>query len=96
MSKWTLIATEQIDVPVRAPGNKVETHTIPFEIFKDGELYKTVPLCDEEFKRIANLKEELTFKFRPDKAVSTNGILDANQHIVEQVGNILREKGLAH
>lgn len=92
MNNWKHIATEVIEVPKRSSGNTINNLAILFDVYKDDVLYKAIPRCGEEEKVLANLKEELLFSFYPHKAVSANGILDANQHIVERIGEVLRAK----
>lgn len=95
MENWRQISTVTIEVPVRSAGNVVINQPIEFAVFKDSTLYKAIPQAKEEHKRRAILKDEILFSFRPDKAVAAGGINDGNQHIVERIGEILRERGIA-
>ncbi len=94
MNNWKQISTVTIEVPMRSAGNVVKNEPVKFEVFKDNALFKAVPLCNDEQKRLATLKDEILFSFRPDKAVAVGGVNDGNQHVVERIGASLKELGL--
>lgn len=95
MQNWKQLPNVQISVPVRSAGNIVTNKPVDFAMYQCDLMYKAVPLCDTIQKGMAQLKEEVRFYFRQDKAVSVNGIMDGNQHIVERLGEILKAQDVA-
>lgn len=94
MQSWNQLPNIAIEVPIRSAGNIVLNKPVEFEIYRSDLMYKAIPICEATEKRLAELKEEIRFYFRQDKAVSVNGIMDGNQHIVERLGAALKEKNL--
>src|SRR5437764_1273920 len=74
MSKLIIIAADMhkiaefyINVKYRQPGNVVEYLPVEFEVFKDGDYYRAIPLPRFEVKTLTNLPCEYTFQIKNGK-----------------------------
>jgi hypothetical protein len=61
------IAEFTIKVKYRCPGNVIEYIPVEFEVFKDGEWYKVVPLLDAKTRLLTDLPAELFFQLKNGK-----------------------------
>lgn len=88
------IANFTIEVPYRSTGNIIINKNVDFDIYQEGFLYKAVPLCDLEERRVASLPPELSFEIKNDKPESTRGIIDGNIEVIRRIAMQLKDKGL--
>ena len=95
MSNLVVIAREMykvaqfsIDVKYRRPGNVVEYLPVKFEIFRDGEYYKAIPLQDFQTRILTNLPKALKFEIKEGKILNYS----ADKEVVEDIVNKLRER----
>jgi hypothetical protein len=58
------IANIRVAVKFRRPGNVVEYLPVEFQILKDGEYYRALPLQDLQSRLLTNLPRELLFKVK--------------------------------
>ena len=95
MSNLVVIAREMykvaqfsIDVKYRRPGNVVEYLPVKFEIFRDGEYYKAIPLQDFQTRILTNLPKALKFEIKEGKILNYS----ADKEVVEDIVNKLLER----
>ena len=96
MSNLVVIACEMykvaefsINVKYRRPGNVVEYLPVKFEIFRDGEYYKAIPLQDFQTRILTNLPKALKFEIKEGKIY--NYTTD-KEEVVEDIVNKLLER----
>ena len=63
------IAQIPVEVKYRRPGNVIEYTSVEFEVFRDREFYKAVPLDDSKVRRITDLPNELLFQIKNGKVI---------------------------
>jgi len=44
-----------IPIPYKSAGNAIVQHPVEFEVYREGEAYRIVPILDEKGLRLANL-----------------------------------------
>jgi hypothetical protein len=88
------LASVNISIPYKGPGNVISQHPVAFEVYSDEDQYKAVPQLDDEQRRVANLPEELLFTYSDGKPVSNRGIRDGNFHAIQDIVNELQKKKL--
>lgn len=62
------VAEFSINVKYRQPGNVVEYFPVEFEVFRDGDYYKAVPLPSVENTRLTEFRKEYPFQIKNGKA----------------------------
>ena len=85
------VAEFPVDVKFRKPGNVVEYVRVEFEIFRDGEYYKAVPLQDSQTKILTTLPCELLFEVKEGKIYNHT---EGKEEVVEDVVCKLAELNL--
>jgi hypothetical protein len=88
------IASVNISVPYKGPGNTIRQNPVSFEVFSEDGHYKAVPLLNEDERRIANLPHELLFSYENSKPVSLRGSFDGNFHAIENIVHELQKQNL--
>lgn len=88
------IASVDISVPYKGPGNIIKQNRVSFDVFSDTHHYKAIPLLNEEERRIANLPPELQFNLEDGKPVSKRGSIDGNFHAIEDIVRELQKQKL--
>jgi hypothetical protein len=88
------IASINIFIPYKGPGNIIRQNLVSFDVFLDSDHYKAVPLLNENERRIANLPHELLFAFENGKPVSQRGNFDGNFHAIQDIANELQKQDL--
>jgi hypothetical protein len=58
------IANIPVNVKYRRPGNVIAYLPVEFEIFKEGEYFRAIPLQDLQNRILTNLPKELLFKVK--------------------------------
>lgn len=80
------VAEFTIHVKFRKPGNIVAHIPVEFEIFRDGEYYKAVPLQDSQIRMLTTLPRELIFEVKDGRVYNaTRG----KEEVVEDIVNRL-------
>ena len=82
------IASINISVPYKGPGNIIRHNPVSFEVYTEDDHYKAVPVLNEDQRRIANLPPELGFHYQNGRPLSKRGEFDGNLPAIE---NIVRE-----
>ena len=97
MSNLVVIASEMykvaefsIDVKYCRPGNVVEYLPVEFEIFRDGEYYKAIPLQDFQTRILTNLPKALKFEIKEGKIY--NYSIDKEEVVDDIVNKLLERK----
>ena len=88
------IASVNIPVPVRGPGNTIRQSPVLFDVFSDDNTYKAVPVLNEDERRVANLPQELLFGFENGRPVSQRGAKDGNFHAIQDIVHELQSQKL--
>ena len=88
------IASVNIPVPVRGPGNIIRENAVLFDVYSQENSFKAVPLLDEHQRRIANLPQELLFNYEQGKPVSQRGAWDGNFHAIQDIVHELQKQNL--
>jgi hypothetical protein len=88
------IASVNISLPYKGPGNVIMQHAVAFEVYSDNDEYKAIPVLDDAQRRVANLPEELLFTCAEGKPVSQRGMRDGNFHAIQDIVNELQKKNL--
>ena len=94
INMFNKIASVNIHVPVRGPGNTIRQNPVLFDVFSDDSIYKAVPVLNEDERRVANLPLELLFGFENGKPVSQRGVRDGNFHAIQDIVHELQSKKL--
>jgi len=82
------VAEFTVNVKHRQPENVVEYIPVEFEIFRDGEYYKAIPLQDTQTRILTTLPCELVFEIKDGKIINyTQG----KEEVVEDIVNKLVE-----
>ena len=96
MSNLVVIAREMhkvaefsIDVKYRRPGNVVYYLPVKFEIFRDGEYYKAIPLQDFQTRILTNLPKALKFEIKEGKIYNYS---TDKEEVVDDIVNKLLER----
>jgi hypothetical protein len=76
------IADLSINVKYRQPGNVVEYLPVEFEVFKDGNFYKAVPLPGVETRTLTNLLNEYVFQINNGKACNCK---QGSEEIIDEI-----------
>jgi hypothetical protein len=92
MSKQLISLT--FPIPYKSAGNIIRQKEVSFDIYKEGDAYKAVPLLNMDERRLANLPHELVFTHSGGKAISERGIKDGNFHIIEEIAKQLQSQNL--
>jgi hypothetical protein len=79
------IASINIPVPLRGPGNTIKQSDVVFDVFSEANSFKAVPILNEDQRRIANLPHELLFSYEHGKPVSGRGTRDGNFHAIQDL-----------
>jgi len=82
------IAYLNINVKYRQPGNLVEYIPVEFEVFRDGEIYRAIPLQSIETRILTTLPDELTFEITEDKILNH---IPGKEEVVEDIVSKLVE-----
>jgi hypothetical protein len=88
------MASIHISVPYKGPGNTIRQNPVVFDVYSIDGHYKAVPLLSEDEKRIANLPDELLFRYENGKPVSRRGSVDGNFHAIEDIVRELQKQQL--
>ena len=88
------IASINISVPIKGPGNTIRQNPVLFDVYSVDGHYKAVPLLNEDERRIANLPRELLFNYENGKTISHRGSFDGNFHAIEDIIHELRKQNL--
>lgn len=88
------IASVNIAVPYKGPGNIIRQNSVSFEVFSEEGHFKAVPLLNEDERRIANLPQELLFNYENGRPVSRRGNFDGNFHAIENIVRELQKQNL--
>lgn len=88
------ITSVNISIPYKGPGNIIRQNPVSFDVYFDNDLYKAVPLLNENERRIANLPQELLFVFENGRPVSRRGNFDGNFHAIQDIVKELQKKKL--
>ena len=88
------IASVNISVPVRGPGNIIRQNPVLFDVFSEDNIYKAVPLLNEDERRVANLPQELLFNYELGRPVSHRGARDGNFHAIQDIVEELQRQKL--
>ncbi|MGZ3845235.1 MAG: hypothetical protein ACXVBH_04225 [Flavisolibacter sp.] len=88
------IASLNISVPVRGPGNTIRQNPVLFDVFSEENNYKAVPVLNEDERRVANLPLELLFVFENGKPVSQRGAREGNFHAIQDIVHELQRQNL--
>ena len=78
------LASLSVEVPYKGAGNVIRQHLVPFDVYREEEVYKAVPLLPEDERRKANLPPELVFFYENGKPRSPRKI-DGNFHVIEDI-----------
>jgi hypothetical protein len=76
------IAECEVKVKYRRPGNVVEYLPVKFEVFREGECYKAVPLQDTSIRILTNLPRQIFFHLKNGKVVQCSR---GQQEIMEEL-----------
>jgi hypothetical protein len=79
------IAIVNISVPYRGPGNIIRQNPVSFDVYAEGGQYKAIPALNKDERRIANLPEELIFKYQDGKTVSDRGNFEGNFGAIQDI-----------
>jgi len=82
------IAYLNINVKYRQPGNLVEYIPVEFEVFRDGEIYRAIPLQSIQTRILRALPDELTFEITEDKILN---YIPGKEEVVEDIVSQLVE-----
>jgi hypothetical protein len=88
------IASVNISVPYKGPGNVIRQNPVLFEVYSTDGHYKAVPLLNEDERRIANLPRELIFMYENGRPASQRGNFDGNFHAIEDIVRELQKQNL--
>jgi hypothetical protein len=88
------IASINISVPYKGPGNIIMQNPVLFDVYSEDGHYKAVPALNEAERRLANLPHELNFHCENGKAVSKRGSFDGNFHAIEDIVRELQRQKL--
>jgi len=88
------IASVNIAIPYKGPGNIIRQHPVLFDVYSTEGHYKAIPLLNEDERRIANLPEELLFRYENGKPASQRGSFDGNFHAIEDIVRELQKQNL--
>ena len=88
------IASINISVPIKGPGNTIRQNAVLFDVYSVDGHYKAVPLLNENERRIANLPRELLFNYENGRTISHRGNFDGNFHAIEDIIHELRKQNL--
>jgi len=88
------IASVNISVPYKGPGNIIRQNAVSFEVYSEEDHFKAVPLLNESERRIANLPNELHFTYENGRPVSRRGNFDGNFHAIEGIVRELQKQKL--
>jgi len=64
---------------------------VEFEVYREGEAYRIVPILDDKGLRLANLPKELRFVYKERKVISLHGEKDGNLHVMQDVYAVLSD-----
>jgi hypothetical protein len=88
------IASINIFIPYKGPGNIVKQNPVLFDVYSEDDHFKAVPVLDENERRIANLPHELCFIYERGRPVSERGNFDGNFHAIEDIVRELQKQKL--
>ena len=80
-----------IPVPYKSAGNAIVENPVEFEVYREGEAYRIVPILDEKGLRLANLPKDLRFVYKERKVISLHGEKDGNLHVMQDVYAVLSD-----
>ena len=85
------IAYLNINVKYRRPGNVIGYIPVEFEIFRDGEFYKAIPLQSIQTRILTTLPDELVFKISDRRIFN---YVPGTEEVIEDIVNELVEVNL--
>ncbi len=80
-----------VNVPLKSSGGVIMQREVQFDLFQADGHYSLRPCLSEDERRIANLPEELNFRFENGKPVSLRGKLDGNFHVIQDAVKLLQK-----
>ena len=86
------VAEFSINVKYRRPGNVVEYVPVEFEIFRDKEYFKAIPVETEESKRLTDLPKQVLFQIK--NGIAGSFTKNGKEEVVEDIVNKLVELNL--
>lgn len=89
------VADLDIKVKYRRPGNVVGYVPVEFEIFKDGEYFKAIPLATIESKRLTNLPAQLLFQLKNRTIYTIDKTGKEKEEVIEDIVNELFDMNIA-
>ena len=94
INMFNKIASVNIPIPVRGPGNTIRQNPVMFDVFSEDRSYKAVPVLNEDERRVANLPNELLFVFEHGRPVSQRGAWEGNFHAIQDIVHELQRQNL--
>ena len=88
------IASVNISVPYKGPGNIIRQNPVSFEVYTEDDHYRAVPVLNEDERRIANLPPELCFRNQNGRPISKRGDFDGNLTSIESIVRELQRQQL--
>jgi hypothetical protein len=88
------IASVNVSVPYKGPGNIIKQNPVSFNVYSEDGHFKAVPLLNEDERRVANLPHELIFNYENGRPVSPKRRFDGNFHAIEDIIHELKKKKL--
>jgi len=83
------VADFYLNVKYRCPGNVVKYTSVEFEIFRDGECFKAIPVETDENRRLTDLPKQLLFQIKNGMAYTSSRT--GTEEVVEEIVNKLFE-----
>jgi hypothetical protein len=94
MEHTNTVLQVSIDLLFRAPGNIIHRRLINFEISREKEFYRAVPLCTEQDKILFALPEEICFKYLKGKLVQAGATQEKYLDVIADISSAMTEKDL--
>jgi len=88
------IASVNISIPYKGPGNIIRQNPVLFDVYSEEGQYKAIPLLNQDERRIANLPDELRFRYENGRPASQRGSFDGNFHAIEEIVRELQKRQL--
>jgi len=88
----TRISTVTITIPYHGSGNVIRQQPVQMDVYREGDLFKAIPLLDEAERRIANLPPQLEFEYHEKKLNSMRGNRDGNLHVLRSIVEALEKE----
>ena len=85
------LADVNVSIPYKGAGNSIIQKLVEFSVYREDDVYVVKPKLDESELSLANLPEQLLFKYDEHKIVSLRGPKDGNLHVMQDVYTALSD-----